>query len=350
MQAGNVAKADDLTPAPGEWVEVSDGVYWARIPLPFKLDHVNVWLVDDSDGWALFDCGIDSEPVRDVWSRLLATLPDSRPITRIVATHGHTDHVGCAGYLAELLAVPFVGTRGEWLAAQTRYGKDDVGASKDNEEFLISHGCARNDVAIMREETGAIWRYLGPMPLRLVELNDGDEIRIGRRLFRVLVFGGHADDHALFHCADDGLLLAGDQVLARISPVVAVLGRQGAQDPLGEYLRSLGALSGLPADTLVLPGHGAPFSDIRSRVDQLKTHHANRLSELEQLLAVPMSGYIAAGRLFQRAFDSGHRRLALGETLAHLHRLEAEQRVHSFEGPQGVTFWRRVSAAASKSA
>lgn len=350
LQAQQTTYQPVPAPEPGMWTEVSDGVHWARIPLPFKLDHVNVWLVEDECGWALFDCGIDSEPVREIWSQLLSSLPGSRPITRIIATHGHTDHVGCAGYLVDRLGVPFAATRIEWLSAQTRPEMDGVGTDSDNESFLLSHGCPLSEIPLMREEADAIWRYLGPMPPAFAELHGGDTLRIGARLFRVMVQGGHADAHAVFHCPEDGLLLVGDQVLARISPVVAVLGRHAVQDPLGQYLASLEALAAIPADTLVLPGHGAPFSNLRARIEQLKSHHADRLSELEQLLAGSMSAYAAAGKLFKRAFDSGHRRLALGETLAHLHRLDRDVRVVSTPGPRGVMLWRRTSGAIAWSA
>ncbi|WP_054208656.1 MBL fold metallo-hydrolase [Bosea vaviloviae] len=326
-------------PASGLWASVAEGIFWAQIPLPFRLNQVNVWLIDDEDGWALIDCGIDSPEVRAIWETLLANLPDGRPISRIIATHGHTDHVGCAGYLAEKLKVPFEATLVEWLKARIRYADAAQEPSSEEDRFLTMHGCEPAVTAQMREEFKSIGQYLGPMPGRLRALRPDEKLRIGNRSFEVLVHGGHADSHASFYCADDRILVAGDQVLPRISPVIAVFEDLPEADPLGDYLASLRDLAELPENALVLPGHGVPFTELGSRLTALKRHHEERLATLETMIEIPMTAFAAAERLFERAFQSGHRRFALGETLAHLHRLERDNRAMRRISGGGTVRW-----------
>ena len=45
---------------PGAVKEIVRGVHWVRMPLPFQLDHINLWLIDDYDGWTLIDTGINT--------------------------------------------------------------------------------------------------------------------------------------------------------------------------------------------------------------------------------------------------------------------------------------------------
>ncbi len=318
-------------PAPGEWHAVIDGIHWARIPLPFWLDHVNVWLLDDGDGWAIVDCGIDSPDVRVIWDRLLASLPAERPVRRLIATHGHTDHVGCAGYLQERLDVPFQATLIEWLFARLRHADHHLPESAAVDAFLRRHGCDETMAHSFREERSRVSRYLGPQPAVLERIRGGDLLDIGGRSWRVIIGRGHCEEHASFYCAADGVLLAGDQILPRITPVVSVPPHEPAADPLGDYLASFEAFAPLAEDTILLPGHGLPFQGLRPRIRSIIEHHEQRLRQLEQAIERPTLAFEAARILFRRAVEGGHGRLALGETLAHLRRLMKEERADMTE-------------------
>ena len=93
-------------PAPGHTIEVAPGILWARLSLPFLLDHVNIYFIDDGDGWALIDTGLGNKATQAAWQPLLDSVLTHRPLTRIIATHFHPDHVGAAGFLLERFDVP----------------------------------------------------------------------------------------------------------------------------------------------------------------------------------------------------------------------------------------------------
>jgi glyoxylase-like metal-dependent hydrolase (beta-lactamase superfamily II) len=325
---------DGTVPA-GVWHPIVDGIHWARIPLPFRLDHVNVWLLDDGDGWAIVDCGIDSAEVRAIWAQLLAALPARRPITRIIATHGHTDHIGCAGHLVAMLGVPFDISLVEWQAAQLRFVGFHAGMPDPTASFLLRHGCDEGMLQAFDDERARVARYLGAPPADMRRIANGDTLRIGARSWTVIVGGGHADEHVSLHCQADDLLLAGDQILPRITPVISVFAHEPEANPLGDYMRSLDAFTRVGEGALVLPGHGPVFRGLHERIRALKQHHAERLTALESIIATPKTAFEAAGVLFRRAFEGGHRRLALGETLAHLHFLVQQGRATVVPDRQG---------------
>jgi len=58
------------SPEPGVPFEVTDGVFWLRVPLPIALDHINLWILRDGDGWTLVDSGYDAQICKDVWENV----------------------------------------------------------------------------------------------------------------------------------------------------------------------------------------------------------------------------------------------------------------------------------------
>jgi glyoxylase-like metal-dependent hydrolase (beta-lactamase superfamily II) len=159
-------------------------------------------------------------------------------------------------------------------------------------------------------------------------LQDDDEIAIGpahaKRVFRVRVGFGHSPEHASLYCADDGLLIAGDMVLPRISTNVSVFEIEPEGNPLPRYLHSLDELLVLPAGTLVLPSHGKPFTGLHRRIAQQHAHHRERLAEVLAACAAPQTAASIVPVLFRRALDLHQTTFALGESLAHLHALWAD--------------------------
>jgi glyoxylase-like metal-dependent hydrolase (beta-lactamase superfamily II) len=310
-------------PLPGELRQLANGFFWARIPLPFRLDHVNAWVVDDGDGWAIVDCGIDNSETRELWTGMLSGFLFGRPIRRVIATHGHTDHVGIAKFLRDPNDAQFEATLTEWLTAKLRHAdhqSDDLTAARN---FLVQHGGTRDAADIFDQERQRVQRYLGPQPDSIVRLTHGQQLRLGGRIWQIITGGGHADEHACFYCEADKILIAGDQILPRISPVITVTPAMPDADPLLDYFTSLSELSTLPDDVLVLPGHGEPFYGLRTRIAQLIAHHHSRLDDLVAFIRKPLTAMTATKLLFPKAIKGGQGRLAMGETIAHLHRLVA---------------------------
>lgn len=96
--------ADTLPPA-GETVEIAPGVRWLRMPLPFSLDHINLWLlrdeIDGQAGWTVVDCGIASDAIRSHWEQIFDTQLEGLPVLRVIVTHCHPDHFGLANWICE---------------------------------------------------------------------------------------------------------------------------------------------------------------------------------------------------------------------------------------------------------
>jgi glyoxylase-like metal-dependent hydrolase (beta-lactamase superfamily II) len=326
----------------GQVRAVAPGLHWLRLPLPFALNHVNSWLLEDKDGgWTIVDTGANKPETQQIWARVLADTLGNR-VNRLIGTHGHPDHIGLAGWLVEKTKAPFVTTLAEWLSPIVWRTDSLEPMRPEIAAFYDAHGCPDATLETIRaaRTSGTFRNY--PMPPQFMRIRDGDTIEFGRRTWTVLVNGGHADEHASFFSAADSVLIAGDQILSKISPVVGVFSSQPLADPLTDYLKSLDRLRTLPANTLVLPSHGLPFHGLHVRVDELKTHHSKRLDQLMALMTGPKSGFELAQGLFERAMGEGQTVLALAETLAHAHRLMTEGRARRHVNDVGRILYERA--------
>jgi glyoxylase-like metal-dependent hydrolase (beta-lactamase superfamily II) len=321
---------------PGEIREVAEGVFWIRLALPFRLNHVNAWIIDDDGGWTIVDCGIDCDSTRAIWESTLSGFLAGRAVHRVIATHGHTDHVGAAGFLCCRTGARFEIALVEWMAANLRHAKHGEQGSLALGEFLSRHGGSPDNRQAYEQEFYNVTRYLGELPQAFQRLEDGRKVKFGGRDWHIIAAGGHADEHISFYCEDSGLLIGGDQILPQITPVVAVSHAMPDADPLGAYLRSLVAFGKLPAEVLVLPGHGYPFRGLHERLEQLNAHHEKRLNHIESLAGNPMTSFKIAQYAFPEAFAGNQTRLAVGETLAHLNRLVAQARLSTVTNKDGV--------------
>ena len=316
----------DTVPALGTALDVVAGLRWIRMPLPFALDHINLWLLDDRvdgvDGVAAIDCGASTEPTRAAWEMILNTVLDKQPLVRIVATHCHPDHVGLSGWLADRFDAPFVTSAAEFafarMMAAALPGVDGPSAIPHFER----HGL--RDPAMleqMRSRRNYYPSLVPAVPAAFVRLQDGQRVRIGARDWRVITGFGHSPEHVSLYCAADEVLIAGDMVLPRISTNVSVFAVEPEGNPLQQYLDSCTKFADLPDTTLVLPSHGRPFRGLHTRIAQLRAHHGARLAEVLAACAVPQSAADIVPIMFRRALDAHQLSFALGEALAHLHQL-----------------------------
>jgi len=319
-------------PATGELIALAPGVGWARLPVPGSLRHINVWALDDRDaageGVALVDTGMDIPAAREEWEAIFAGPLAGRRVTRVIVTHFHPDHVGLAGWLAERFGAPVWMTRTEWLLARllTADARDVPPADVRAQWRLAGWEDAR-----IAEETGRGWgrfaRIASLLPSGFVRIAEGDRLRIGERTWRVVVGSGHTPEHACLVDEEGGLMIAGDQVLPRITSNVSISVSEPDGDPLGDWLASIDRfLATLPADLLVLPAHGEPFTGLHIRLAALRDGHLDRLDALHAHLAEPRRVVDCFGILFARAIDESVYGLATGEALAHLRRLEEDGR------------------------
>lgn len=330
------AEKSDAPPADMP-VEVAPGVHWIRMPLPFELDHINLWLLEDGDGLTIVDCGLALDESREIWQRILARWP-GRPVKRLIVTHFHPDHIGLAGWLADWLDTELWITRTEWLMARMLYLDTAASAHAHIAEFYRMHGMPDGTADKMFTGGNTYRARVTEPPVLHRRMEAGDTIRVGERDWRVYVGTGHAPEHACLYSDELRVLISGDQILPRITPNISVWASEPDANPLADYLGSLDQFRELPPDTLVLPSHNMPFRGLHRRLDELRHHHDERLDRLRDApdLEDGLSAAAAVPILFRRKLDNHQFGFAMGEALAHLAYLEGRSEMAVQTGRDGI--------------
>lgn len=315
----------DSLPETGATLTVAPGIEWLRMPLPFALDHINLWLLEDGDAWTAVDTGIALDAVKEAWKSALA----GRQLSRQIVTHFHPDHLGLAAWLEAETGASLWMTQGEYLTAHLIAEGVAPFSITAMVDLFRRHGLHESGLAALEKRGNAYRRGVPAIPATFQRLLDRDLILIGGRAWRVMVGYGHAPEHASLYCAELGVLISGDMLLPRISTNISAFAAAPEIDPLALFLRSLEALKALPADTLVLPSHGRPFRGLHARVAELQAHHEARCLDL---LAACAEGPRCAGELltvlFGRPIEDPHQTMfAMGEAIAHLIYLEHQRRL-----------------------
>ncbi|MEW9897897.1 MBL fold metallo-hydrolase [Chitinivorax sp. PXF-14] len=311
----------DQLPAAGTCLQVADGVYWLRMPLPFALDHINLWLLRDGEGWAIVDTGYGKPATRELWEQVFAHGLEGRPVTRVLLTHNHPDHIGNADWLAQRWNAPVWASEGEFLQAHLVW-HDLAGFNKTHMvEQYRAHGV---DEALLQllATRGNSYRWGVPsLPATFRRIMPHSVIEVDGCDWHVIVGYGHSPEHVALYCEQKGVLISGDMLLPTISTNVGVWATEPDGDPLKAFLSSIRHFLPLPADTLVLPSHGRPFKGIQARVAALEAHHADRLEVLRQFCAEPRQTIETLQVLFGRELDAYQLFFAMGEAIAHLNHL-----------------------------
>ncbi|MBZ0142506.1 MAG: MBL fold metallo-hydrolase [Rhodocyclaceae bacterium] len=323
-------------PAAGEARELLPGLRWLRMPLPFELNHINLWLLEEADGWTIVDTGLNLDDIKANWEAVLAAHCRAKPVKRIIVTHCHPDHLGLARWLGEKTGAGTWITQGELLNAYAWFHQLPNYDVEGMVGFFRRHGLDAERTALL-EGRGPTYRgRVDGLPVEYRRLMEGELLRIGGNDWRVIVGYGHSPEHASLHCAELGVLISGDMLLPRISTNVSAMSSTPDGDPLGWFLDSIERLTELPEDTLVLPSHGKPFRGIHARAAQLAAHHEERFAALLAVLDAPKSACELIPTLFSRALDAHQTMFAMGEAIAHLNYLEHAGRVRRSSGADGV--------------
>jgi glyoxylase-like metal-dependent hydrolase (beta-lactamase superfamily II) len=331
-----------MPPGAGETLRVAPGVKWLRMPLPFVLDHINLWLLEDGPGWTIVDTGYAMTETTARWERVFAECLGGLPVTRIIVTHHHPDHIGLAGWLAERWQAPLWTSEKEWLFARlmTRAGDDSAELRRD---FARRAGLDETASELFAEHHRGYRRGVPSVPTAFHRLADGLVVEIGGRKWRVIVGEGHSPELACLYCAETSVLISGDQVLPKISPNVSVQPHEPESDPLSRFLCSLDKLRDtVPPETFVLPSHNLPFLGLHARIDALAAHHRARCAEIIAACGDPQSAKQLLPVLFRRPLDRHQMAFALGEALAHLHYLAGRGELVCEPGGDGVNRFVRV--------
>jgi glyoxylase-like metal-dependent hydrolase (beta-lactamase superfamily II) len=315
-------------PAPGTTREVAPGIRWLSMPLPFALDHINLWLVGD----AIVDTGIGNPATRSLWERIL----EQKKISKIVVTHYHPDHAGNAAWLCQRFGVELWMTQGEYLTAHAVRTSSAGYTTEAVLGVFRRNGLPEERVAAMGGRTNRYAALVPDFPVSYRRIIEGDEVAIGAHQWRAIIGHGHAPEHLSLFSEKLNTVIAGDMLLSTISTNVSVWSIDPEGDPLRLFLDSIARYRALPADVLVLPSHGKPFRGAHERVKQLETHHEARLSELKDALKTPKSAAEVLGVLFRRPLDAHQTFFAMGEAIAHLHYLYYAGRATRALGDDGI--------------
>lgn len=320
-QPAAIAFPHEAWPGPGEAVAVASGVYWLRMPLPFVLNHINLWLLADGDGWTIVDSGVDTAQIRDLWQLLHAGAMGGRPVRRLIVTHFHPDHFGLAAWLVEHFGCELWMTAPEFRMAEHAIADDSFDTDGSRLAFFRHHGLRGERLKALQSWGGTYRRAISGLPAGFRPLQDGAALAIGGRDWRVITGQGHSPDHATLHCPELDLLISGDHILPSITPHIGVWHFEPDADPIRLYLASLERFAGLPATTLVLPAHGLPFTGLQPRLEALARHHAERFELLLSSCAEPRTAADVLASMFRRRLNPHQLYFAMSEAIAHLNYL-----------------------------
>ncbi len=338
----------EARPEPGKTIEVAPGVLWIRMPLPMMLNHINLWAIEDDNGWAVVDTGMRTDETVEAWRSMFAQASDQPPLTRVFVTHMHPDHIGLAGWLTRKFGCRLWTTRLEYLNCRLLVA--DTGREAPEDGVLFYKRAGWNDSALeaYRARFGNFGKRIYTLPDSYRRISDGEDIQIGKHLWRIVVGTGHSPEHACLYCPDLKVLISGDQVLPKISSNVSVHPTEPDANPMRDWLESLAKIKrAVPDDVLVLPSHNDCFRGLHARIDYLINSQERILNRLRNSLREPKRAIDVFGALFARSIsaeDTGLLNMATGESVACINYLVHTGEVSREIDATGVAWYKMVAS------
>jgi len=306
--------------------ELEGGIRRVTLPLPTRPGHVHAYLLPGEEGWTLVDTGVGLPDAKETWARELEEAGGR--VARVFVTHFHPDHVGAAADLHELTGAPV--HQGALDYAQCELVWGNPAWSERLLEWFRQHG-APDGVTAELVGQSAVYRPFIRYQRDPILMEDGEHLDG----WELVAAAGHADGQLCL--VKDGILVAADHLLQRITPTVGLWPASRA-DPLGDYLVALERTVAL-APRIALPGHGEPLDDPVRRARELQEHHRLRLEETVAALGPePKTGYVLSFALFGDDLQPAGRRFAIAETLSHAERLVREGAARRVEDDGTVAY------------
>lgn len=330
------------TPGTGEALDVAPGVKWLRMPLGGALQFINVWAIADGEGWCVVDTGMQTRDTAQAWRTAFKEGLEGKPITRVIVTHLHPDHIGLAGWMTRKFDCRLWMTRLEYLQCRMLVADTGREAPEDGINFYKAAGWDEDALENYRTRFGGFGKAIYQLPDSYRRVNDGEEFLIGAHTWRVVTGCGHSPDHACLYCPELKLLISGDQVLPRISSNVSVFPTEPEADPLTDWMVSCAKVKReVPDEVLVLPAHNDPFHGLHARLDHLIAGHERSLGRLQALLTrAPKRAVDVFGALFARPIGPDLLGMATGEGLAHINCLIERGQAVAEADADGVIWYR----------
>ncbi len=330
-------------PELGEAIEVAPGIHWIRMRLPMQLNHINLWVLEDGDGWTVVDSGIRNEETANAWKQLFAGPMGGRKVKRVIITHMHPDHIGLAGWLVRKFDVELWITRTEFLMCRNLVSDTGQEAPQEGVRFYRAAGFTDELIENYKARFGGFGHGVYKLPNAYRRIGEGSEIEIGGRTWRVVTGNGHSPEHACLWCPEENIVISGDQLLPRISSNVSVHPTEPEANPLKDWLDSCNKLKTvLPSEVLVLPSHNEPFRGAHLRLQELIDDHEQNMEKLVTLCAEPKRAIDVFPALFRAKITQGVYGMATGESVAHLNCLRTRGRMDRDVDADGVQWYRSL--------
>jgi glyoxylase-like metal-dependent hydrolase (beta-lactamase superfamily II) len=322
-------------PEPGEVYEILSGIQWIRMPLPFRLNHINLWMIEEENGWVLIDTGINDNRTKSLWREIFVRTLNGKPLSRLICTHAHPDHIGLGGWIHDKYGAALLITRGEWNFGRL-FSTGNMKNRDSYREYFLRIGCSEADVENYGAHIMTADQLYCDVPQQFDRICDGSTITISGQIWEVIIGLGHSQEHACLYCSELGILIAGDQVLPKITPTIMVHPYEPEANPLADFLESNEKLRMLPDTVKVLSSHNRPFIGLHARLDQYIEHHAERLEVVVNACKNTLSGIEVSKILFPQDLDIHGKYFAVGETMAHIRYLENNGSLFRSDDSKGV--------------
>jgi glyoxylase-like metal-dependent hydrolase (beta-lactamase superfamily II) len=330
-------------PKPGEVKEVAQDVFWVRMPMPGRLDHINVWLLRDYDGWTIVDTGLNREDIRNWWEQVFDRHLDGKPVKRIFSTHMHGDHTGLAGWLVQRWGVELWMSRTDFVMCKLMAADGPSDLPDDALRFYHRAGFSEKRLNEYKSRFGQFGASISPLPSGFHRIKDGEYIDIGGREWRVVVGRGHSPEHVCLYCPELKVIIGGDQILPRITPNVSVNPSEPGANPLKEWLDSCVHLRELlPSNLLVLPAHQDLYYGVDERLTALIQYHENALNQLYDLCTEPKRSVDVFEAIFKNEITEWTYFMATGESIAHINCALDRRMLVAEEDKDGVAWFRQA--------
>ena len=356
MSISRPASFDDITypmserPGKGELQAVAPGVYWLAMPMSGSLAFINVYFLEDHNGWWIVDTGLSNKQTTEVWEDVFANALGGKPVVGVICTHMHPDHIGQAKHITDRFHCPLYMTQSEYFQARSFANGGGISQSGwIGEQFYVQAGMPKDyleQLAKMWASRASEGMSMPTMVQGFERLQDGQILRIGDTDWQIVVGAGHSPEHACLYSSALKVLISGDQILPIVTSNVSVHPTEPNANPLKNWMESHDHfLEVIPEDTFILPGHNLPFFGVKPRLRDLINHHEDRMLAIEEACVEPQIAKDLLPVLFARKLDSGQMMMALGEAIAHIHLLIHRNRLQRIESDDGVYRFRSVDPA-----